>query len=79
MAEGDRIDAAAEYALGTLDTAERLAFEAEMARDPALAREVEAWSRAGDAARAHDRAEEYVTKFPSGRRLKSVRRLGAIE
>jgi anti-sigma-K factor RskA len=45
MAESDRLDAAAEYALGTLDAAERLAFEAEMARDPALAQEVAAWQK----------------------------------
>jgi anti-sigma-K factor RskA len=45
MADGDRIDAAAEYALGTLDAAERLAFESEMARDPALAAEVAAWQQ----------------------------------
>ncbi|BDW85906.1 anti-sigma factor [Roseicyclus marinus] len=34
---------AAEYALGLLDGAERAAFEARLARDPALARAVAAW------------------------------------
>ncbi|HVZ01081.1 MAG TPA: anti-sigma factor [Dongiaceae bacterium] len=35
---------AAEYVLGTLSLAERLAFEAELAGDPALRRAVAAWS-----------------------------------
>ena len=38
-------DDAAEYVLGTLDAAERTAFEARMAADPALAAEVAAWQR----------------------------------
>lgn len=42
--EDDR-DLAAEYALGTLDAAESAAFEAQLARDPALAAEVAAWQQ----------------------------------
>ncbi|MBI5531427.1 MAG: FecR domain-containing protein [Deltaproteobacteria bacterium] len=49
-----------------------------MAED-ALAREVEAWSRAGDATTARARAEEYLKLYPSGRRERSVRRYGGLE
>jgi transmembrane sensor len=49
-----------------------------MAED-ALAREVEAWSRAGDAATARARAEEYLKAYPGGRRERSVRRYGGLE
>ncbi len=49
-----------------------------MAQD-ALAREVEAWSRAGDAAMARTRAEQYVRLYPGGRRERSVRRYGGLE
>jgi transmembrane sensor len=44
----------------------------------ALAREVEAWSRAGESARARDAALEYVRLYPHGRRLAAVRDLGGI-
>jgi hypothetical protein len=44
----------------------------------ALAREVEAWSRAGETARAHARALEYVRLYPQGRRLSAVRDLGGM-
>lgn len=45
----------------------------------ALAREVEAWSRAGEPARARERAEEYVRLYPEGVRAAAVRRLGGLE
>jgi transmembrane sensor len=45
----------------------------------ALAREVEAWSRAGDLSRARSTAEEYVRKYPKGGRLSSVRRFGGLD
>jgi tetratricopeptide (TPR) repeat protein len=44
----------------------------------ALAREVEAWSRAGETARAHASALEYVRLYPQGRRLAAVRDLGGL-
>ena len=47
--------------------------------EDALAREVEAWSRAGDRGRARARADEYVLHYPSGRRLASVRQYGGLE
>lgn len=45
----------------------------------ALAREVEALSRAGDEGSARERAEEYVSRYPRGTRLRSVRRFGGLE
>jgi transmembrane sensor len=47
--------------------------------EDALAREVEAWWRAGDTTRAHARAEDYVAKYPSGLRIRSVKKYGGIE
>lgn len=44
----------------------------------ALAREVEAWSRAGEPQRAHERALEYIHQYPTGRRLRSVRHYGEL-
>jgi hypothetical protein len=44
----------------------------------ALAREVAAWSRAGEAPRARDGALEYVHLYPHGRRLAAVRDFGGI-
>lgn len=58
--------------------AQELAPEGPMAQD-ALAREVEAWSRAGEGQRARARAEEYLRRYPDGRRLRSVRRYGALD
>ena len=49
-----------------------------MAQD-ALAREVESWSRAGEASLARERAEQYVSLYPKGRRLGAVRRLGGLD
>ena len=45
----------------------------------ALGREVEAWSRAGEQSLARSRAEEYLRRYPSGRRLRSVKRYGALD
>ncbi len=62
------------------------AFQQAQALDPAgpmaqdaLAREVEAWSRAGDVGRARERAEVYVQRYPDGRRMRTVRRYGGLE
>jgi anti-sigma-K factor RskA len=44
MPDDDRDGRAAEYVLGTLIGDDRLAFEAELARDPALRQAVAAWS-----------------------------------
>ena len=57
---------------------EDLEAEGPLTQD-ALAREVEAWSRAGEQGVAHSRAEEYVRRYPTGRRLRSVRRYGDLD
>jgi transmembrane sensor len=44
----------------------------------ALAREVESLAKAGDSAEARLRGEEYLKRFPSGRRAASVRRFAGI-
>lgn len=58
--------------------AEDLDPDGPLAQD-ALAREVEAWSRAGETGRARERASAYVHRYPSGRRLRSVRQYGALD
>src|SRR5262249_44492890 len=59
-------------------TCQRLAPDGALAED-ALAREVEAWASAGEAVAAKLLAERYVRKFPDGRKLRSVRKLGGLE
>jgi transmembrane sensor len=58
--------------------AEALAPRGALAQD-AIAREVEAWSRAGEVSRARARAEEYLRRYPEGRRIRSVRHFGGID
>ena len=45
----------------------------------ALAREAEAWARAGRTAEAHARAVEYLRLYPDGNRAAAVRKFGGIE
>jgi transmembrane sensor len=59
-------------------TARRLDRAGALTQD-ALAREVESWSRAGEATLARERAGEYLARYPNGRRAGAVRRLGGIE
>jgi len=47
--------------------------------EDALAREVEAWKRAGDADKVRARAQEYLKNYPSGRRANTVRILSGLE
>jgi transmembrane sensor len=47
--------------------------------EDALAREVEAWSRAGELEKARAAAQAYVASYPNGQRLRSVRRYGGLE
>ena len=54
------------------------ARQGELAED-ALAREVEACSRAGDTARARDLAVEYSHRHPNGRRARAVAKFGGLE
>ena len=59
-------------------TARRLDRGGALTQD-ALAREVESWAGAGEAAQAHSRALEYVKLYPHGRRASAVRRLGGLD
>lgn len=47
--------------------------------EDALAREVEAASRAGDVTRSRELAREYQTRYPNGRRTKAVSRFGGLD
>ncbi len=58
--------------------ARRLSPSGPFAED-ALAREVEAYGKAGATAQARARAEEYLRSYPQGRRAASVRVLGGIK
>jgi len=55
-----------------------LAPRGDFAED-ALAREIEAWRRAGDGDRARARAEEYLRIYPKGRRVEAVKRFGELD
>ncbi|HKO53927.1 MAG TPA: FecR domain-containing protein [Polyangiaceae bacterium] len=55
----------------------KLAPGGSLAED-ALAREVEAAQLAGQASRAHDLAEQYLRRYPNGRRLASVRKSAGL-
>jgi transmembrane sensor len=58
--------------------ARRLGPSGPLAED-ALAREVEAWSRAGVLDRARERATEYLQRYPGGARIRSVRRHAGLD
>jgi hypothetical protein len=47
--------------------------------EDALAREVEATSRAGDTTRSRELAHTYQHLYPSGRRAKAVSRFGGLD
>jgi len=55
----------------------KLAPTGSLAED-AMAREVEAAKAAGQPGRAHDLAEQYLRRYPNGRRLASVRQSGGL-
>lgn len=58
-------------------TARQLAPGGSLAQD-ALAREVEAWSKAGRPDDAYRRAQQYVETYPKGRRLRAVQLYGGL-
>jgi transmembrane sensor len=70
---GQPSEAAAAFAL-----ARRQAPQGSLAQD-ALAREVEALSKAGRSREAYERAQSYVQQYPTGRRLRAVRLFGGLE
>jgi transmembrane sensor len=47
--------------------------------EDALAREVESWSRAGDLAKARERAGLFLSRYPNGSRADEVRRYSRME
>ncbi|MEM9490857.1 MAG: tetratricopeptide repeat protein [Myxococcota bacterium] len=61
----------------TFARARKLAPRGALAED-ALAREVEAWSRAGHSERARDRAERYLDLYPDGHRVRAVEKFGGL-
>jgi transmembrane sensor len=70
---GQPSEAAEAFAL-----ARSISPQGSLAQD-ALAREVEAWSKAGNSHEAYERAQLYVQLYPSGRRLRAVRLYGGLE
>ena len=58
--------------------ADALAPDGPLAED-AVARQVEALARDGKTTLAHELAERYVSRFPDGRKIRSVRRFGRLE
>lgn len=70
---GQPSEAAEAFAL-----ARELAPSGSLAQD-ALAREVEAWSKAGNSHEAYQRAQQYVESYPNGRRLRAVQIYGGLQ
>jgi transmembrane sensor len=58
--------------------AQRLAPNGSLAPD-ALAREVEALSKGGNAHKAYLKAQEYLKRYPNGQRLRAVQLYGGLE
>jgi transmembrane sensor len=65
-------------AAGAFARVYRLTPGGPLAQD-ALAREVEAWSRAGETGIARARAQRYIESYPQGRKLNAVRHYGGLE
>jgi transmembrane sensor len=61
-----------------LRAARALSPAGSLAQD-ALAREVEALSKGGEAQEANMRALEYFRRYPEGRRMRAVQRYGGLE
>jgi len=64
-------------AAGAFERARGLSPAGSLAQD-ALAREVEALSKGGNAQKAYLRAQEYMRQYPNGRRLRAVQLYGGI-
>ena len=60
------------------ERARRLAPEGSLAQD-ALAREVEALSKGGNAQKAYQRGQEYLERYPNGRRVRAVQLYAGME
>jgi transmembrane sensor len=66
-----------DQAAAAFERARSLAPTGSLAQD-ALAREVEALSKGGNAQRAYLHAQEYLRKYPNGRRVRAVQLYGGI-
>jgi transmembrane sensor len=64
-------------AAARFEEARALAPRGALAED-ALAREVEAWSRAGAASKARAAATEYLRRYPQGSRVSQVKEMGGL-
>jgi transmembrane sensor len=62
----------------SFDLARRLAPSGSLAQD-ALAREVEALHKGGNAQKAYVQAREYLRLYPNGRRARAVQLYGGLE
>jgi transmembrane sensor len=60
------------------ELARKLAPTGSLAQD-ALAREVEALSKGGNAQKAYQRAQDYLERYPDGRRVRAVQLYGGME
>jgi transmembrane sensor len=67
-----------ERAAQAFETARLLAPAGSLAQD-ALAREVEALSKGGNAQKASIRAQEYLERYPNGRRVRAVQLYGSMK
>jgi transmembrane sensor len=67
-----------ERASQAFELARRLSPEGSLAQD-ALAREVEALSKGGNAQQAYLRAQQYLERYPNGRRVRAVQLYGGME
>jgi transmembrane sensor len=65
-------------AAAAFERARKLSPHGSLAQD-ALAREVEALSKGGNAQKAYQRALEYLKRYPSGQRLRAVQLYGGLE
>jgi transmembrane sensor len=66
-----------DQAAASFERASKLSPQGSLAQD-ALAREVEALSKGGNAQKANQRAQEYLRSYPNGRRLRAVQLYGGL-
>ena len=67
-----------DQAAQSFERARKLAPNGSLAQD-ALAREVEALSKGGNAQKAYQRAQDYLRSYPNGRRVRAVQLYGGLE
>jgi transmembrane sensor len=67
-----------DQAAAAFERARKLSPNGSLAQD-ALAREVEALSKGGNAQKAYQRAQDYLKRYPNGQRLRAVQLYGGLE